>query len=81
MIGAYKTPTLRGLLRTGPYFHDGSAATLEEAVRFHTDGGRLSAYRDRDLAPRDLPAEEFADLVWFLRALEGGEVDAAVGPE
>ena len=80
LIGAYKTPTLRGLLRTGPYFHDGSAATLEEAVRFHTDGGRLSAYLDRDLLPRDVPSAEFADLILFLRALEGTEVDPAVGP-
>jgi cytochrome c peroxidase len=80
MIGAYKTPTLRGLPRTGPYFHDGSAATLEEAVRFHTDGGRLNAYLDHDLLPRDVPSEEFADLVLFLRALEGAEVDPAVGP-
>ena len=48
MIGAYKTPTLRGLPRTGPYFHDGSAATLEDAVQFHIDGGRWNQY----IAPR-----------------------------
>ena len=78
LISAYKTPTLRGLSRTGPYFHDGSAATLEDAVRLHTDGGRWNDYLDADLHPRDVPAEEFADLVLFLRALDGGDVDPAV---
>jgi cytochrome c peroxidase len=29
----FKVPSLRNVARTGPYFHDGSAATLEEAVR------------------------------------------------
>ena len=38
--GAFKTPTLRALLETPPYFHDGSAATLREVVEFYNDGGR-----------------------------------------
>lgn len=29
----FKVPTLRNVARTAPYFHDGSAATLPEAVR------------------------------------------------
>ena len=33
--GNLKTPPLRNLPRTGPYLHDGSAATLDEAVRGH----------------------------------------------
>ena len=32
MTGAFKTPTLRGVGLSGPYFHDGRAKTLEEAV-------------------------------------------------
>jgi len=31
------TPTLLGVWRTGPYLHDGSAATLQEAVAAHLD--------------------------------------------
>ncbi len=75
MIGAYKTPTLRGLSRTGPYFHDGSAATLEEAVQFHTDGGRQNEYLDPELRKRDLPTPERDALILFLRALNGKDVD------
>ena len=39
MPGAFKTPTLRSVTKTSPYFHDGSVATLEEAVRFMVNGG------------------------------------------
>jgi len=89
LIGAYKTPTLRGLLRTAPYFHDGSAATLEEAVQFHLKGGEKNEYLDAELRdPKDadrqrvsdLTPQEVSDLVLFLRALDGEDVDAAVGP-
>lgn len=33
------TPTLRGVWQSAPYFHDGSAATLEEAIAGHGEGG------------------------------------------
>jgi cytochrome c peroxidase len=75
LIGAYKTPTLRGLPRTGPYFHDGSAATLEDAVQFHTDGGRKNEYLDPELRSRDLPTPERDALILFLRALDSKAVD------
>lgn len=38
-LGAFKTPTLRELKRTGPYFHDGTAATLTDVVEFYNRGG------------------------------------------
>ena len=31
-LGAFRTPTLRNVARTAPYMHDGSIATLEEAI-------------------------------------------------
>ena len=37
--GAFKTPSLRGVALTGPYFHDGRAKTLEEAVDQMLTGG------------------------------------------
>jgi cytochrome c peroxidase len=56
--GAFKTPALRGLVETAPYFHDGSAATLEAAV-------------DHELArsERPLSPEERRQLIAFVRAL------------
>ena len=42
LAGAFKTPTLRGLALTAPYFHDGNAATLEAAVDYMLGGVLLS---------------------------------------
>ena len=44
--GVYKVPTLRNIALTAPYFHDGSAKTLQEAVdkmSYHNLGFKLSA--------------------------------------
>jgi cytochrome c553 len=48
----FDTPALRGLWDSAPYFHDGSAATLEEAVariRKGTGGTPLSASASREI--------------------------------
>jgi len=75
--GAFKTPTLVDIPRTGPYFHDGSAATLEEAVDVMAGGGKANPYLDAALAPARLTARERDDLVAFLRALTAEETTAA----
>ena len=30
---AFKVPSLRNVLKTGPYFHDGSIKTIDEAIK------------------------------------------------
>ncbi len=68
--GAFKTPTLRDVARSAPYFHDGSVATLEEAVKFMVGGGRENPWLDKaNLQKAELGAEEVADLVEFLKSL------------
>ncbi|MDB5220888.1 MAG: Methylamine utilization protein mauG [Myxococcaceae bacterium] len=37
--GCFKTPTLRNVELTGPYFHNGGQATLEQVVDFYNRGG------------------------------------------
>ena len=37
--GVFKTPTLRNVEFTGPYFHNGGQATLEQVVEFYVRGG------------------------------------------
>ena len=44
LIGAFRTPTLRNLLVTNPYFHDGSRTTLREVVEFYDNGFFNSPY-------------------------------------
>jgi cytochrome c peroxidase len=67
--GRFKTPTLRGLARTAPYLHDGSAATLEDVVAFYRRGGGAIPERDPLLRPLELDDAEAASLAAFLRAL------------
>ncbi len=46
LIGAFKTPTLRHLLGTAPYMHNGSERTLEEVVEFYDRGGNANEFLD-----------------------------------
>lgn len=70
-LGAFKTPTLRDLDRTGPFMHDGSETTLEEVVAFYDKGGNPNPYLDKDMQPLKLTEQEKADVVAFLKALNG----------
>jgi cytochrome c peroxidase len=67
--GAFKTPSLVDIPRTAPYVHDGSAATLEEAVDVMAGGGKPNPSLDAALTPVRLTARERADLLAFLREL------------
>lgn len=56
--GQYRTTPLRALWQHAPYFHDGSAETLEEVVEHYEDALDL-----------DLTTAERADLVEYLSSL------------
>jgi cytochrome c peroxidase len=42
-VGKFKAPTLRNIALTAPYMHDGSVATLEDAIAHYSAGGRTIA--------------------------------------
>lgn len=68
--GAFKTPTLRDIARSAPYFHDGSVATLEQAVDLMLAGGKPNPYLDKvNLQKHELLPGQKADLLAFLRSL------------
>ena len=69
--GAFKTPTLREVVRTAPYMHDGSFVTLEEVVDFYDRGGNPNPGLDRQVQPLNLTDAEKGALVGFLRSLSG----------
>lgn len=69
--GAFKTPTLRSIVETAPYMHDGVFKTLEEVVEFLDQGGGNNPNLSSLMKPLNLAAEEKADLVAFLKALTG----------
>ena len=86
--GSFKTPTLRNVELTGPYFHTGGYATLEQVVDFYNRGGNVrrtstgdtSAYGkntsnfDADVMPLGLSDAEKAALVAFLKTLTDDRV-------
>lgn len=112
MFGAFKTPTLRHLVGTSPFMHDGSEKTLEEVVEFYERGGNVNEFLDvkmrdenaerawhkakaegteykgpevkvyngKPIVPLklNLTKEEKADVVFFLRALQGDDPDPIV---
>ena len=57
----FKVPSLRNIEKTGPYFHDGSADTLEEAV----------AVMAKHQLGRTLSDNDISDIVAFLKTLTG----------
>lgn len=69
--GAFKTPTLRDIARTAPYMHDGSLKTLEDVVEYYNKGGDSNKNLDEKMKPLHLTQQEKADLVAFMKALNG----------
>ena len=68
--GAFKTPTLRDIAKSAPYFHDGSAKTLEEAVDIMLAGGKPNEHLDKkNLEAHKLLPEMREDVLNFLRSL------------
>jgi cytochrome c peroxidase len=71
--GAFKTPSLRSVALGAPYFHDGSAATLKEAVRTMAGGGKPDPNKSAVLQQRNLSDAEIDKLVAFLTSLTSTE--------
>ena len=69
MKGAFKTPTVREAANTAPYFHDGSAKTLEDLVELYVKGGVVTSNLSRNMKPLALSKEEVGQLVSFMNAL------------
>jgi cytochrome c peroxidase len=72
----FKTPTLRNIALTAPYMHDGSVATLEEAVDHYAAGGRArqNPAKDKLMHGFEITQRNRADLVAFLQSLTDEEL-------
>lgn len=69
----FKTPSLRNLLYTAPYMHDGRFTTLEEVIEHYNSGGHLSSTIDPDMKNQEygllLTQTEKDNLLAFLKTL------------
>ncbi len=80
-MGRFRAPSLRNVALTAPYMHDGSVATLADAIDHYAAGGRVipegllagdgrkNPFKDPLIAGIELSARDRADLVAFLEAL------------
>ncbi|TNF54792.1 cytochrome-c peroxidase [bacterium] len=69
---AFKTPTLREVVRTGPYMHNGYFETVEDVIEFFDKGGGNDPNKTSILKPLHLSSEEKNALkVFLLEALKG----------
>jgi cytochrome c peroxidase len=69
--GAMKTPTLRDIALTAPYFADGSAKTLEEVVEYYDKGGFANPHLSQNMSKLGLSPQEKQDLVAIMKAFTG----------
>jgi cytochrome c peroxidase len=77
---SFKTPNLRNLLMTAPYFHDGSQATLWDIVDHYNKGAGLNnPYLDTDIEPLALSESDIDDMVAFLASLTSPQYKEAAG--
>ncbi len=65
--GSFRTPSLRDIVRTSPYMHDGKVKTLAEVVEFYVKGGHANANLDEEMFPLELTDQQKADLIEFLK--------------
>lgn len=80
-MGRFRAPTLRNIALTAPYMHDGSVATLEDAIRNYAAGGRnltagpnagdgrMNPYKDGFIAGFNISDSQINDLIAFLQSL------------
>lgn len=71
--GAFKTPTVRNIAKTAPYFHHGAFPTLELVVDFYDKGGGKGlgltvSNQDPLIVPLRLTAAEKGALLRFMRS-------------
>ncbi len=81
MVGAFKTPSLRGLVHTAPYFHNGRLETLEGVLQYYAEDAHrlkqtgvhnkkiIQAKQEHAVEPLQLTRLENRALLAFLLAL------------
>ena len=82
--GAFKVPSLRNVELTGPYFHNGGQATLEQVLDFYSRGGDFHEANIDNLDPNilnlGLSATDKANVVAFLKSLTDDRVRVSKAP-
>lgn len=79
--GAFKTPGLRNVELTAPYFHNGGQATLRQVVEFYNRGGDFeNDNASNEIRRLGLSDEEIDEVVAFLESLTDERVQFQRAP-
>ncbi len=70
----FKTPSLREVLDTAPYMHNGAFLTLEEVIDFYDEGGGDMPNKSPLMKPLNLTDNEKNAIIAFLESLSGDPV-------
>ncbi len=79
--GTFKTPGLRSVSQTAPYFHTGSEESLDDVVDHYDEGGDGTGFAgviDSNISELHLTDDEKAALVAFLKALDGTPLPTSI---
>ena len=61
-MGRFRAPTLRNVAVTAPYMHDGSVATLQDAIEHYATGGRASPFKSDRIRGFTISKSEMMNL-------------------
>ncbi len=67
--GKFRTPTLRNIMLTFPYMHNGELETLDDVIEHYSHGGRPFINKSKFIKMRNFTPQERRDLKAFLNAL------------
>ncbi len=65
----FKTPILRDVVFTAPYFHNGSAANLDTLLQHYNLGMPQANFKDAKIKPLQLSTAEINDIISFLQSI------------
>lgn len=68
-IGFFKVPSLRNIMLTAPYMHDGQFASIDDVLDHYQKGGAGHELQSKHIQPFSLSEEEKTDLKAFLESL------------
>ena len=67
-IGKFKTPSLRDVMKTGPWMHDGKSTSIKEIIE-NLNSGDMGTNNNPLIKPLNLSKKEKKDLLAFLNAI------------
>jgi cytochrome c peroxidase len=68
-VGKFRVPSLRNVMKTAPYMHDGSIANIEEVIEIYSKGGINKANIDPLISGFPISNKQKKDLIAFLNTL------------